>query len=180
MRACCTRRFFGRLTERNNYELGGVELWNTVSTPPKIAALGGSLFRLRPFLATEARLVSGLRCKTGLRLAEGSLNQRLGVGREQPHLFSCVGGVVKNASIRGLRANWKQFETMCRLGGHGVSLCRHLGGRFCSAVGELLPAPRLLVLCQRHRAEGERSTNRGPKVARKVRHSDITAVAGTA
>ena len=87
VRAFCTLRFFERLTERNNYELGGAN-WEYSFAPPKIAALGGFLLRLRPFLAAEARLVSRLRCKTGLRLAEGSLIQWLGVGQEQPHLFA--------------------------------------------------------------------------------------------
>ena len=89
VRAFCTLRFFERLTERNNYELGGAN-WEYSFATPKIAALGGFLLRLRPFFAAEARFVSGLRYKTGWSLAEGFLNQRLGVGREQPHLFRMV------------------------------------------------------------------------------------------
>jgi hypothetical protein len=104
VRACCTLRFFEGLTERNNYELGGAN-WEYSFAPPKIAALGGFLFRLRPFLAAEARLVSRLRCKTGWRLAEGSLIQRLGVGQEQPHLLAW------------LPQKRKQFETMFRFVG---------------------------------------------------------------
>jgi hypothetical protein len=104
VRACCTLRFFERLTERNNYELGGAN-WEYSFAPPKIAALGGFLLRLRPFLAAEARLVSRLRCKTGWSLAEGSLNHRLGVGREQPHLLAW------------LPRKQKQFETLFRFVG---------------------------------------------------------------
>ena len=38
VRAFCTLRFFERLTERNNYELGGAN-WEYSFAPPKIAAL---------------------------------------------------------------------------------------------------------------------------------------------
>ena len=144
----CTRRFFGRMEERNNYELGGAN-WEYSFAPPKIAALGGFLHRLRPFLAAEARIVSRLRCKTGWRLAEGSLDNRLGVGREQPHLFC------------GLAGGPEAICSDARMWGHGrISLYRHLGGRFCPAVGQLLPAPRVLVLRLRDRAQGKRSANR--------------------
>ena len=160
----CTCRFSWRMNERNNYELGGAN-WEYSFAPPKIAALGGSLHLLRPFLAAEARFVSGLRCKTGWRRAEGFLDKRLGVGREQPQFFCRLGQ--RSEAIR----------TDVPTCGHGISLYRHVGGRFCSAVGQLLPPSRVLVLRLRDCAQGERSANGGSEAARTVRHRHIARVA---